>query len=228
MAEATRIMVAVEHLLFGECLALALRTREGLEAVALTLDGQWAIDVGWSVKAASAYRPDVVLIDFNLDNGKAFELAQSIRLELPATRLILFNLAGHEPVILKCIESGADGYLSKFTSLDELVAAIHSVGRGEKFCSPQITYALLTKLTDLTLSSTNRLPQHFSLSPREVEVLRLVGRGLSNKQIAQQLRLSLYTVKNHVHNILEKLEVNNRSAMILYALDNGLIKTGKD
>lgn len=222
MTEKMRLMIAAEHLLFGEALALSLETREGLNVVAIPLE------VNGSIKAVMFYQPGVVLIDFNLEDDRAFELSRLIRSEAPSTKIILFNLTCSDEVILKCIESGADGYLSESASLDELVAAIHSVCRGEKFCSPQITYGLFTKLTDLALSSDNKIPQHDSLSPREIEVLRLVGSGLSNKQIAQQLKLSLYTVKNHVHSILEKLQVNNRSGIIRYALHNKLIKIRKD
>lgn len=216
MTEALRLMIAADHLLFGESLARKLAMREKLDVIAVTT-------VERAVEPAISHRPSAVLIELGVEIDCSLALAKLLRFELPSTKVILLGLASVEQVIMKCIEVGADAYLSKDASLNELVTAIHSSFRGDIYCSPRILYFVFSKLCELASTGESDLPRHFSLSPREVEVLRLIGDGSSNKRIGEQLNLSRNTIKNHVHNILEKLQLSNRSDIARYGIQRGLI-----
>jgi len=210
-------MIVHADKLFCECLGSVLAEQGGAVVVSTT-------DIGNALRRARADRPDVVLIDMELPNEGSLELTHQITQQLPDVKVIIMSLIEQDRMILNCIEAGAKGYVLKGSSLDELKAAIYSVFREETFCSPRMAYLIFSRIAELAPISRNNLrPKAKSLTAREVEICRLIAEGLSNKEIAQQLDLSLYTVKNHVHKILEKLPVNNRLQLMHYALRNGLL-----
>ena len=209
-------MIVHTDKLFCECLASVLGEREDAVEVSTT-------DANNALSAARADKPDVILIDMDLPNEGSLELIYQITRQLPDAKVIIISLMEQERIILNCIEAGAKGYVLKGASLEELKAAIYSVFREETFCSPRMAYLIFSRIAELALIRRVRPRPASSLTAREAEILRLIAKGLSNKEIAQQLYLSLYTVKNHVHNILEKLPVNNRLQLMHYALNNGLL-----
>jgi len=211
-----RLMIVVHtDRLFCECLASALGEQAGAEVVSTT-------DAGNALMTAKADKPDVILIDMDLPNEGSLELIYQITQHLPAAKVIIISLIQQERIILNCIEAGAKGYVSKGASLEELKAAIYSVFREETFCSPRMAYLIFSRIAELApIRRSKPRPKAASLTTREIEILCLIAEGMSNKEIAQQLFLSLYTVKNHVHNILEKLPVSNRVQLMYYAFNNG-------
>jgi DNA-binding NarL/FixJ family response regulator len=205
-------MIVDDHLLFRECLASMFAATERFTVHGLAEDAPTALE------KARQHQPDVVLISLSLPHGAAFDLTKTITREWPDVKVLVLGLTEVESDILRCVESGAHGYVLKAMSLDDLKMAIELVMRGETVCSPQIAHLVFSRLATL---ARGYLPggNHawLKLTPREMEVLQLIAEGYSNKQIAHHLVLSLHTVKNHVHNILEKLQVRRRYEAVEHA-----------
>ncbi len=214
MAETTRLFLVGEYHLFRECLATALAEFDHL-AVA----GQ-ADDLGTALERLEATPADLVLLDVSPappgveDSVREFT-DRSPELEI---KLIALGLEENEKQVLRFIEAGACAYVLKEASVNELAQIIGRVMRGEAVCSPQIASSMFSRLADLArLERRQEQVESLNLTPRELEILQLVADGYSNKEIASELFLSFHTVKNHVHNILEKLKVQHRSQAVEYA-----------
>jgi DNA-binding NarL/FixJ family response regulator len=219
MSQPIRLILVGDHQLFRECLASALTAHENITVVDLATD---ALD---AYNKAKAQQPDILLIDIGLPNNVALDLTKQIRLEMPQVKVIALGLLEEEAVILQYVEAGVNGYVLKEASLDDLITAIRLVHRGEAICSPRIAYSMFSRAAEL--AQEGRRTENFdtaSLTPREMEVLELLAQGLSNRQIAQHLFLSVHTVKNHVHSVLDKLHAGHRSEAVRYALLKGLLK----
>ena len=168
---------------------------------------------------------DLLLIDASLPNRMAFRLVQALRTTNHAPRTILLISSSSPDLIEASLQAGADGCILDDDTFDDLRQGIEIVLSGRSYCSPQVAYQLFTQ--------TGRLgqPSHWitrgadsRLTPREVEVLRLIAhRNLCNKQIARELRVSVYTVKNHVHSIISKLSVEDRQMAVRHAIRQGLL-----
>jgi two-component system, NarL family, nitrate/nitrite response regulator NarL len=212
------IVIVCKNLFYGQSLALSLPDQAAINVVEVTSKADSALEL------VRAKTPDFVLIDMDLANVSVLNLIRSISAEMPSVKLILLGLPDDELLILEGIEAGAHGYVLENESLEGLRTIVYSVHRGEAVCSPKVVYSLFTKISELAWNGSNkRLLELLNLTPREIEVLYLIADGLSNKEIAKQINLSLHTIKNHVHNMLEKLHVNNRSELVRFALSKGLM-----
>jgi DNA-binding NarL/FixJ family response regulator len=192
--------------------ALVLQIGLYREALARALAGCGLDVVGWSppgsdtVAMARATDPDVVLVDVTRSTGIATlrELSEAA----PETRLLAIAVRDVDPDVLACIEAGAVGYVLRDASLDELADAVRRAVRDEPLASPHVIATLMRRVADL---AANGDPANVGdLTTRELEVVELIEKGLSNKEIAAQLSIAVTTVKNHVHSILEKLKVHRR------------------
>lgn len=154
---------------------------------------------------------DVVIIDASLPNGRGLELIRAIRRQLEGVRVLAIASTATRGELLACIEAGANGCILEEASIDDLKSAVDTVLRGESYCTSQATEIIFSQIAAAAAESSGRmrLPEP-TLTTREREVLEMLADGYSNKQIAQELHLSLYTVKNHVHNLLDKLPVSTR------------------
>ncbi len=150
--------------------------------------------------------PAVLLVDMAM--AEALQLIRAVRISRPDINIVAFAVSADDAA-LGCIEAGAAGYVAREASLDDLVAAVESVVRGETACSPRFTASLFRHIATLAESRTGEPTA--TLTPREREIADLIGQGLSNREIAAHLGIELATAKNHVHNILEKLQVRRRS-----------------
>ena len=157
-------------------------------------------------------QPDIVLIDLSLPERQAVQLTTHIREHLDQVKIIVLGHAkSEEENLLDCIAAGAHGCVLEESSLQELETAVKDVTSGKTFCSPEIVQSMFSKLAQTARQSHWReRVERVDLTPRELEVVQLIAKRLSNKHIAKELSLSLYTVKNHVHNIIEKLQVEDR------------------
>lgn len=185
--------------------------REGLAQV-LTRDQRVGVcgaacDLQTALTTIEDERPDVVLIDLAMSDSLA--AVRAIRLLHGGAKVVALGVPEIEDEVLACAEAGVAGYVPREAGVGELVAAIESVGRGELLCSPRVAAALRERLTILA-DSQGPVRIDARLTARETEILGLVERGLSNKDIARQLGIEIATVKNHVHNVLDKLHVHRR------------------
>jgi len=152
------------------------------------------------------YHPHVLLLDIATPRG--LSMSVPLRQMLPTTKIVAIAVAEVEHEVIACAEAGVSGFVSCKGSIRDVVAAAHSAVRGELVCSPRMAALLFSRLR--TLSATRTDAPHNTLTPREQEVSSLLGQGLSNKEIARLLRIQHATVKNHIHSILSKLQVQRR------------------
>jgi two-component system nitrate/nitrite response regulator NarL len=190
--------------LYREGLCESLERREGVEVVGAAAD----VAVGTAEIRRLASPPDVVLLDMSGPAG--VEAARQLLDVLPAVCVLAISVPDNEPDVIACAETGLSGFLTIESSIDDLVAALEVAARGDLLCSPAMAAALLRRVSALARSRESSDPAS-ALTLRELEIVRLIDEGQSNKQIAQRLCIELSTVKNHVHNILGKLGVQRRS-----------------
>jgi two-component system, NarL family, nitrate/nitrite response regulator NarL len=195
------IIVSPVHLM-REGLAAALRGRDGV-VVAETVD----LSPGGLAKLANA-EPDVVLVD--LGQTEAAMAARLIKAACPGAKLVAFALDETEDDVLACATAGFSGYVPRESVADELHRAVVDTIGGRMHCAPHIAAAMFARLTNL-LGEVEPPPSLAALSQRESEILALADQGRSNKEIARELAISSATVKNHMHNLLQKLQVSRRS-----------------
>lgn len=202
--------------------------REGL---AFVLAQQPTIAVVGSVAEASAVlgeleklRPDVIILDLYLPGREGVEEAQRIRAVFPDAKIVIIGLDNAQSDILACIEAGGAGCLPQEASVEDLLNNIQAVAAGEALCSPKVAGLLFSRIREAgrerDLRQVSGLPE---ITRREHEIVRLIAEGLSNKEIAVRLQIEVQTVKNHVHNILDKLHLDDRRAAARYARERGLL-----
>jgi two-component system nitrate/nitrite response regulator NarL len=153
--------------------------------------------------------PDVALVDFAMHDALAGPHA--IAAARMRVKVVTFSVADTEHEVCECAEAGIAGYVARNGSKEDLIAAVENAVRGEVLCSPRVAASLFRRLAAHVQTTTQRPPEA-ALTSREQDIIALIDRGFSNKEIARQLNISLPTVKNHVHNILEKLRVRRRGA----------------
>jgi DNA-binding NarL/FixJ family response regulator len=210
-------MVVDDHPIWREGVARDLGER-GCDVVATAADGPAA------VRIAPAVRPQVVLMDLNLGAGSGVEAIAGILAKLPATRVLVLSASGEHADVLEALKAGATGYLVKSAGVDELIDAVRRTADGVPVFTPG--------LAGLVLGEYRRLggepprpsgePAVPVLTERETEVLRLVAKGLTARQIGERLVVSHRTVESHVQNTLRKLQLHNRSQLVRYAIEQGL------
>ena len=213
-----RLLIVDRHDLFRDCLATALAEDRRFQVVGRVAMRQEAVE-GLTRTGA-----DVLLVGLDRSEGDGGWLRE-ILARHPAVKVMLLGRDEPEEKVLGFLEAGACAYLVRDQSLSELRSALEDVVRGHTVCSPRIANYLFSRLAHLGRERRRRERLEFlTLTPRELEVLGLVAEGLSNGEIASQLFLSVHTVKNHVHKILETLGVRGRTAAVRYAIERGWLR----
>jgi NarL family two-component system response regulator LiaR len=211
-ARRIRVLIADDHTVVREGLCALIEARPEMEVVGQASDGVEA------VLQARALRPDVILMDLVMPRKGGAQAIAEIKAEYPAARILVLTSFAEDQLAFEAIKAGAIGYLLKDSSSRDLLQAIHEVYRGELSLQPSAALKVIRAL--------HRAPEPpqaaAALTAREVEVLKLVARGLSNQQIAQNLGVSERTVTTHVSSILGKLHLANRTQAALYAVHEGL------
>jgi two-component system, NarL family, response regulator LiaR len=210
--ETIRIFIADDHAIIREGIRSLLATEPGLELVGEASDGLQAVG------QVIALKPDVILLDMVMPRMDGLGAILEIRKDWPEAKIMMLTSFSDDEKVFSAIRNGALGYLLKESSPQDLLQAIHNVARGEGFLSPSIASKLMREI-----NQPSRLPPTKDpLTEREVEILQLVAKGLSNDEIAEKLVVSEKTVRTHVSHILAKLQLANRTQAALYALKEGL------
>ncbi len=213
-----RVMVVDDHPMWRDAVERDL-VAAGLEVVAVAATGAQAI------VRSRATRPHVVVLDLQIPPPSGVEVTAEILRHDPSARVLILSASGEQADVLDAVKAGATGYLVKSASSAELVDAVRRVARGDTVFTPGLAGLVLGEFRRLADGGAGDLATddgHPELTDRETEVLRMVAKGLSYKQIAERLVLSHRTVQNHVQNTLRKLQLHNRVELTRYAIAQGL------
>lgn len=214
-AEPIRVVVVDDQELFRRGLVMLLANEDGIEVIGEAADGE----EGTSLAAGSA--PDVVLLDIRMPKRSGLEACSAIKQAVPSAKIIMLTVSDEEADLYEAVKSGAAGYLLKDSSIDEVAQAVRVVADGQSLISPSMAVKLIDEFKQMSRPERGQVPG-IRLTDRELDVLRLLSKGLSNREIAKQLFISENTVKNHVRNILEKLQLHSRMEAVVYAVKEKL------
>ncbi|MCW2755933.1 MAG: DNA-binding response regulator [Marmoricola sp.] len=214
--EPVRVVVVDDQELFRRGLTMLLGVEPDIDVVGEAGDGITAVDL------IVETMPDVVLLDVRMPKRGGLEACIRIKEQAPSARIIMLTVSDEEGDLYEAVKNGASGYLLKDSSIDEVAQAIRVVAEGQSLISPSMAAKLIDEFKEI--SRTDREVGHVPrLTDRELEVLRLVATGLNNREVAKQLFISENTVKNHVRNILDKLQLHSRMEAVMYAVREKLL-----
>jgi len=205
-------MIVDDHPMWRDAVGRDL-TEAGFEVVATVGEGAQALRIAGSV------RPDVVVLDLQLPDVSGVDVTRGLVAANPDIRVLILSASGEHGDVLDAVKAGANGYMVKSASRAELIEAVRRTESGDAVFSPGLAGLVLGEFRRMAVSPDPNTPR---LTEREAEVLRMVGTGLSYKQIAERLVLSHRTVQNHVQNTLNKLQLHNRVDLVRYAIEHGL------
>ena len=174
-------------------------------------------------------KPNVILLDLGLRSQNSLRMVESVKKEFPEARVIVMDLVPVHADILQFIKAGASGFILKDASLEEFLATIRSVSEGEKVLPEHLTESLFSQIIDFAIKKgKTKIIDAVRMTKREKEIIELISDALTNKEIAGKLNISSFTVKSHVHNILEKLALHSRLEVANFSLTDGTIKSITD
>jgi len=206
-----RVLIIEDHRMFAQALQAALDSTDDI-AVSAT-----APNVAEGLAAAREIHPDIVLMDYRLPDGDGVEAARKVKAEHPDTKIVMLTASGNDELFRQAIAAGCSGYVTKDQSVDQLLLSVRAAYKGEALISPEMLSRLVNKPGDHTR------PGH-DLTTREIEVLKLVARGLSNAAIAGKLGIRLATVRNHVQSLISKLYAHSKLEAVAVAVRAGIIQ----
>jgi DNA-binding NarL/FixJ family response regulator len=214
--EEVRVVVVDDHDLFRSGLKTLLE-EQGVNVVGEAANGQTAI------RLASELAPDVVVMDLNMPGLTGVETTRKLAGIAPLARVVVLTISADDEDVMDAVMAGACGYLIKDSSIQDLIVGIRAAASGESLISPQIAAKVLRRLRSQSTSEDAARTIRAELSDREIEVLKLIANGKDNAQIARELYISPKTVKNHISNILMKLQIDNRIQAAVYAVRSGIV-----
>ncbi|WP_026581054.1 response regulator [Bacillus sp. J33] len=222
----TKIVIIDDHQLFREGVKRILDFEKSFDVVAEGDDGSEAMSL------VEEYDPDVIIMDINMPNTNGVEATRQLINKYPESKVIILSIHDDENYVTHALKTGASGYLLKEMDADALVEAVKVVADGGSYLHPKVTHNLVNEYRRLAAEGTTnssysqveiRRPLHL-LTRRECEVLQLLADGKSNRGIGEALYISEKTVKNHVSNILQKMNVNDRTQAVVVAIKNGWVE----
>jgi DNA-binding NarL/FixJ family response regulator len=215
------VLVADDHTIVRRGLVSLLSIAEGIKVVGEAADGRAAVEQCLQLD------PDVVLMDINMPLLNGLEATRRIKKEAPQVRVLVLSAHDNEEYIVQVIRSGANGYLLKNSSADDLFAAIRSVHTGHAFFSPSVSKVILESYLKASASPDEhpdgRNVPESCLTSREREILQLVAEGKTHQQVADLLHISVRTVDTHCNNIMKKVDIHDSAGLATYAIKNGIV-----
>ncbi|OQX72312.1 MAG: hypothetical protein B6D61_14115 [Bacteroidetes bacterium 4484_249] len=211
-----KVLITDDHQIIIDGLKSLLEDKEQIEVIAEASNGKEALDI------LNLLQVDVVLMDIDMPVMNGIEATKQIKAEYPETKVIILSMYKESGLIKTLIQIGADGYLLKNSDKDELVDAITRVASGQQYFSPDVTMSLLNKTSEKQ-SQFQPDKRVSELTQREIEILKLITEGLSNKEIGDKLFISHRTVDSHRTNLMKKIGVNNIAGLIRFAIKTGFV-----
>ena len=216
-----RLLLVEDNRLLREGLTAMLNEQPDLNVVAFFGNGKEAV-----LKATRELKPQIVLLDLGLKGQNSFRLVESVKKGYPEVNVIVMDLLPVQADMIEYVKAGVSGFILKDATFDDFVETIRSVAAGKSVLPPSLTGSLFSQIIEKAAGEdTARLIESARMTIREREVISLIAEGLSNKEIAQRLNISTFTVKSHVHNILEKLALHTRLEVANYAHTHGSSRT---
>jgi DNA-binding NarL/FixJ family response regulator len=216
MKEKKRIVIVEDHAILRQGVRALLDSRDDLEVVGEAADGMEAI------RSVEKHEPDLVLLDISMPKMDGISVLKDVKKRHPEVKVLVLTMHTKEEYVLEVFNSGADGYCLKSSSYEELVLGIRAVLAGKRFISPEVSGKVLEGYIEGQKTIKEKSSWE-TITRREKEVLKLVGEGYQNKDIADYLCISVKTVEKHRANIMEKLDLHSASALTAYAIEKGLI-----
>lgn len=215
-----RVLIVDDHTVFAESLMLVINMQRDMETVGT------ASTCAAALESARQLQPDVVLLDVLLPDGDGIAVAEAIKRIQPATKTVVLTSATEDEVLLRAIDAGASGFITKHRAINDVIAAVRAAHAGEMLIPPAMLLGLLSRLYQRQRQEEARASLE-PLTPRERQVLQALARGLDNRETAMQLRISPNTVRTHLQNAMSKLGVHSKLEAVVLALKYGLIEVGK-
>ncbi len=215
MAETIQVIIVDDHKLVTDCIGLFLKGARDIEVVGVAHSGKETLTL---LKKQS---PQVILVDISMPEMSGIQLTEAIKKKYPNTRILILSMHSDYNNISDAIDAGADGYVPKDVSSEELVEAIHTVSKGKNYFHSTISDEIVKNYANKRQKSDSILPQ---LTRRELEVLQLFAEGFNNSEIADKLFLSVRTIESHKNHILQKTNMKNSVELIKFAIKNKIIE----
>jgi DNA-binding NarL/FixJ family response regulator len=225
MAQEIKLVLADDHAVVRSGTRELLEQQPDLMIIGEASDGEEA------VRLAQELEPDVVIMDIRMPKLNGIEATRRIKSQKPGVRILVLTAHDDDEYVFALLQAGANGYLLKTAEIDELVRAIRTVASGQPALAPEVTGKVMAQFTSgrgLPEVITDNHETYDGLTDRELGILRLVGKGMSNKQIGKELFISDRTVQAHLSNIFSKLGVNSRTEAVMHAVRRGWITTGQE
>jgi DNA-binding NarL/FixJ family response regulator len=217
----TRLVIVDDHVMLRDGIVSILNEQPDFEVV-----GQ-AGSVAGALEAVRASRPDLVLMDYGLPDGTGLDATRAILASNPQTAVVLLTVHEEDDLLFEAVRSGAAGYLLKNISAKDMLARLRGLSQGDVAMEPAESRRILSEFARTAAPAKTDQEQAIGLTNRELDVLCLIVAGGTNKEIATQLHISVHTVKNHIHHILDKLQVSNRHEAAEVAVKKRLINSGR-
>jgi DNA-binding NarL/FixJ family response regulator len=219
MSDVIRVVLADDHAMIREGVRHVLSGTPGFQVVGEAASGRQAVEV------AERTQPDVVVLDISMPQGTGLEVLAELRRRAPAARVLVLSVHDDTEYVLESVRAGAAGYLRKDTTPDNLRAAVRAIAAGNGWFSPEVARHLTAAIRDESGAPVPAPPAAGPLTAREREVLARVARGLTNKEAAAELGISIRTVETHRDNLMRKLGIHTVAGLTKYALEIGIVDT---